>query len=76
MAEHRHDRLDAGAALGELGADGVPEPVRGDRRFAGRVDQARRGAGFGEGHVEQQRLGQPFPRATKMCWTSRPALGS
>jgi hypothetical protein len=34
VPEHSHDRLDPGSAFGELGADGVPEPVRGDRRFA------------------------------------------
>ena len=57
VAKHGHDRLDAGAAFGELGADGVPEPVCGDRCFAGRVDQPGGGAGFGNGHVDQQRLG-------------------
>ena len=36
MPEHGHDRLEAGAAFGELGADGVPEPVRADRRTAPR----------------------------------------
>jgi hypothetical protein len=39
MPEHSHDRLDAGAAFGELGADGVAEPVRGDGGLAGRVDE-------------------------------------
>jgi hypothetical protein len=75
VPEHDHDRLDAGSAFGELGADGVPESVRGDRCFAGRVDQARRGAGFGD-MSKSSDLDSSLPRTTKMCWTSRPALGS
>jgi hypothetical protein len=34
-----------GAAFGELSADGVPEPMRGDGVPAGGVDQACCGAG-------------------------------
>lgn len=49
VPEHGHDGLDPGSAFSELGTDGVPEPVRGDRRLAGRVDQARDGASFGGG---------------------------
>jgi len=55
MSEHGHDRLDAGAAFGELDADGVPEPMRGDRRSPGRVDEPGRCAGGLERQLEQER---------------------
>src|SRR5664280_40566 len=53
MTKHRHNGLQPGAAFGELGADGVPEPVGADGRSAGRVEQASSGAGGLEGQVEQ-----------------------
>ena len=53
MPEDAHDRVQSGAALGELGADGVSEPVRGDRRLARDVDETGGLAGGLERIVEQ-----------------------
>jgi hypothetical protein len=55
MPEHRHDRLEACAALSELGADGVPEPVRADRRPTARIDQPGGCARRLQRSVEQER---------------------
>ena len=54
VAEDRHDCLNARAALGELGADRVPEAVRAHRRVPVGVDQARGGARSAERLVEQR----------------------
>ena len=53
MAEDAHDRLEAGAAFGELGADGVPEAVAADRRAADGVDEVGLGAGARERRLEE-----------------------
>jgi len=53
VAEEGHDGLEAGAALGELGAHGVPEPMGAHGRLTLRVDQPGRGADGAEGVVEQ-----------------------
>jgi hypothetical protein len=47
MPENGHDRLDTRTALGELGADGVPKPVRSYGRLAVGIDESgSRASGF------------------------------
>ena len=63
MAKYRHDRLDAGAALGELCADRVTESVRRDRWMPVGVEEARLRAGelqrVREQEVPAHRLAPP-----------------
>ncbi len=45
MAEYGHDRLNPSATFGELGADGVAEPMRGHGGTALAIDQPGLAAG-------------------------------
>jgi hypothetical protein len=75
MSEHGHDRLDAGAAFGELGADGVNRCAVIVGLPAESTSPAAVQAALSDSS-NRNALDNSLPRTRKTCCTARPALGS